>query len=249
MKKRTLVILSGGMDSTVLAYVLATSSRHELIGAVSVNYGQRHSRELRGAAITCRKLNIPHHLVDLSTLGQHLSNSALTCGWDTQAPQEVADFKIPLPEGHYAAETMKATVVPNRNMILISLALGVAINNQASVVAYGAHAGDHAIYPDCREEFAEAISRAAGFCDFNPLELLRPFIKESKADIVRRGLDLKVPFEDTHTCYAGERIACGRCGTCVERLEAFDIAMADDPIEYADRSYWREALKANQEGA
>lgn len=240
MKKRTLVILSGGLDSTVLAYVLASSQSHSLVGAVSVNYGQKHSRELVCAAQTCLDLSIPHHLIDLSPLGRHLGNSALTCGWDAQ---------IPIPEGHYAAETMKTTVVPNRNMILIALAIGVAINNKCTAVAYGAHAGDHAIYPDCREVFAEAMGKAAEVCYFHPVSLLRPFINETKADIVHRGVGLGVPFQNTQTCYNGGPIACGRCGTCVERLEAFEEAMAVDPLEYTDRNYWREAIKHEQKGS
>lgn len=227
MKLPTLVILSGGMDSTVLAYHTAHSAPgHDLIGCVSVNYGQRHSRELQCAAITCADLGVRHHLLNLSSLRDHLSASSLT-----------SDKAV--PEGHYEADNMKDTVVPNRNMILIALATGVAISIGAKTIAYGAHAGDHAVYPDCRSEFAGALASAIELCDYDPPKLARPFINKTKKDIVQIGMDLKVPFDHTWTCYKGEAVACGRCGTCVERLEAFAEAGYTDPIKYVDPQFWK----------
>lgn len=221
---KTLAILSGGMDSTVLAYHLA--HKGDLVACLSVNYGQRHNRELVCAAQTASDLGVKHLLLDLSSLRAVLGKSSLT-----------SDLAV--PEGHYAEETMKATVVPNRNMILMALAVGAAITEGAEAVAYGAHAGDHAIYPDCRPDFAAAMAQAVELCDYNPPAILRPFITLSKSDIVVRGLALRVPFEQTWTCYKGQDMACGRCGTCVERLEAFNLAHAEDPLPYVDRDYWR----------
>ncbi len=222
------------MDSTVLAHYIAASPRLSLVGCVSINYGQRHKFELKCAEQTCRDLDVPHHLIDLSALRNHISASSLT-----------SDQPVPL--GHYAEASMKATVVPNRNMILIALAVAVGITQGAKCVAYGAHAGDHAVYPDCRPSFADALAQAVDMCDYNPPTLLRPFIELTKAQIVRKGLDLGVNFRHTWTCYQGvpENTvpeACGKCGTCVERLEAFALCNAEDPIVYQDRTYWREVI-------
>ena len=230
-KSPTLVILSGGMDSTVLAYHIKNSPQHELIGCVSVDYGQRHKHELLCAQRTCVQLDVPFHQLDLSGLGSVIHSSALT-------------GDQPVPDGHYAEESMKATVVPNRNMILIALAVAVGITNKAERVAYGAHSGDHAIYPDCRPVFADALASAIDLCDYCPPTLIRPFIELTKADIVGLGLRHGVNFDKTWTCYKGVRpgtkpVACGRCGTCVERLEAFAVAGAEDPLEYADRDFWK----------
>lgn len=236
MKRPTLVILSGGMDSTVLAHYVHNSPRLSLLGCVSVDYGQRHKYELTCAAATCKALGVPHHLINLSSLAKHIHSSALT-----------GSEKV--PEGHYAEASMKATVVPNRNMILISLAVAVGITNKAAHVAYGAHAGDHAVYPDCRPQFAEALANVVELCDYDPPTLLRPFIDITKAEIVSLGLKYNVPFERTWTCYKGRDnflsrpIACGKCGTCVERLEAFDACGAVDPMEYEDREFWRTTVK------
>lgn len=228
--KPTLAILSGGMDSTVLAYHLARSSgTHRLAGCVSVNYGQRHARELACAQRTARDLNVPHYLLDLSGVRQHIGSSSLT-------------GDMPVPHGHYAEANMKATVVPNRNMVLLSLAVAVAIAHKAESVAYGAHAGDHAIYPDCRADFADAMRAAIALCDYTPPTLDAPFIGWTKAQIVAHGVTLGVPFEQTWTCYEGGDVACGKCGTCVERLEAFNLAGATDPLAYQDREFWKGAV-------
>jgi 7-cyano-7-deazaguanine synthase len=144
----------------------------------------------------------------------------------------LTDPSISLPEGHYAEDSMKATVVPNRNMILLSLAAGHAISLQFDTVAYAAHAGDHTIYPDCRPEFATAMDEALKLCDWNTVSLYRPFVQLSKHDLVRKGNELGVPFEKTWSCYAGNDKHCGKCGTCVERKEAFELVGLLDPTEY-----------------
>jgi 7-cyano-7-deazaguanine synthase len=213
--KKTVIILSGGMDSTTMVYFLKNKG-HEL-HAISFDYGQRHSRELIKAMVTCTKLGITHELVDLQSLTHLISNSSLTS--DT-----------PVPEGHYADENMKSTVVPNRNMIMLSIAAGYAINIGATAVAYGAHAGDHAIYPDCRPTFGVAMANAFNLCDFNELELLTPFMDITKNDICEIGKTLGVPFEDTWTCYKGLDVPCGVCGACVERTEAFEYVGIVDPL-------------------
>lgn len=229
---RVVVVLSGGMDSTTLAYDLAKSDSFALVGAVSINYGQRHAHELLCAATTCDRLGIPHWIVDLTDFGKIVGSASALTG------------ATPVPEGHYAEASMKATVVPNRNMVLLSIAAGIAVANKATLVAYGAHMGDHAIYPDCRPEFAAALNTALALADYVPATLHRPYIDIDKAEIVRRGIALGVDYKQTWTCYKGVQsflrpLACGRCGTCVERLEAFDAAGAVDPLDYDDRSYYK----------
>jgi 7-cyano-7-deazaguanine synthase len=227
----SLVIYSGGLDSTVLLYTLH-SAGHGL-SALSVNYGQRHGCELACAAAICRDLGVPHKVADLSSIQSLLAGSSLT------SPE------IDVAEGHYTEENMKTTVVPNRNMILLALATGHALSVGAQQVAYAAHSGDHAIYPDCRNEFADAMAEAMALCDWQQVELSRPFVDWTKADIVRRGAELGVPFAKTWSCYKGGNTHCGRCGTCIERREAFDLADVDDPTEYADDAPSLDTLRAN----
>ncbi len=189
---------------------------------LSVNYGQRHAKELVSAAAIAKSLGVHHEVVDLRSIAGLLAGSSLT------SPE------IPVPIGHYAEETMKATVVPNRNMILLALAAGWAISQKADFIAYAAHSGDHAIYPDCRTEFADAMRHAISIADWHKVDLIRPFVTLTKADIVRRGAELNVPFADTWSCYEGKSLHCGRCGTCIERREAFHLAGVLDPTPYAD---------------
>jgi 7-cyano-7-deazaguanine synthase len=140
--------------------------------------------------------------------------------------------EIAVPHGHYAQQSMKQTVVANRNMIMLAVAAGWAINQRAERVAYAAHTGDHAIYPDCRPEFAEAVDRAIRLADWHEVYLYCPFVRLTKAQIVARGAELGVDFVHTWSCYEGGRIHCGRCGTCFERREAFQEANVADPTEY-----------------
>jgi 7-cyano-7-deazaguanine synthase len=195
-----------------------SASGHDVLG-LGINYGQRHSRELQAGVFVSALLGLPYRIADLSGIRELIANSSQTGA-------------IEVPEGHYAEASMKQTVVPNRNMILLSVAIGYAVNIGADAVAYGAHAGDHTIYPDCRPEFAAAMSKASLLCDWNPVELLRPFVVWTKADIVRRGQELNTPMGATWSCYKGGKKHCGKCGTCVERREAFQLAGVPDPTEY-----------------
>jgi 7-cyano-7-deazaguanine synthase len=216
---KTVVIHSGGIDSTVLLAKLVAEGRE--VHALSVDYGQRHRRELVAAEAICRYYQVPHQVADLRALAPIFGANALT------------NQKVAVPEGHYEEVSMKATVVPNRNMLLIAVAGSLAMSLQASSVAYGAHSGDHAIYPDCRPEFADALDRALRLADWHEIILERPFVGWNKTLIVQEGARLKVPLELTWSCYVGGDKHCGRCGTCVERREAFKLAGVVDPTVYA----------------
>jgi 7-cyano-7-deazaguanine synthase len=228
VKEPVVVILSGGMDSTTLLYDVM--NRGYIPHALTVNYAQRHVKEIECAKATCEALKVTHKVIDLSLVGKELlQGSSLTSD-------------IAVPEGHYSEKTMKATVVPNRNMILLSLAIGYAISIKAKKVFYGAHAGDHAIYPDCRNGFVTAMKVAAGLCDWNPVDVLALYQSIDKGDIVVKGLKLGVDYSKTWTCYKGGEKACGKCGSCVERILAFFKAKADDPVAY--EGGWASALNS-----
>lgn len=228
---KTLVICSGGLDSVSLAHMIA--DQQNLTRLVSFDYGQRHRKELDFAARCATRLGVPHHVIDMRTIGAALTGSALT-------------DDIDVPDGHYAEETMKITVVPNRNAIMLTIAYGIAAANGDEAVATAVHGGDHFIYPDCRPAFTESfdqMQRAAldGYAD---VRLSTPFVHRSKADIVTEGARVNTPFADTWSCYKGGQHHCGRCGTCVERREAFDLAGVEDPTTYADPDFWKAAVKA-----
>jgi 7-cyano-7-deazaguanine synthase len=248
---KAVVVLSGGLDSTTLLY--DSLEKFEVVHCVSFDYGQRHRKELQYAELTCNRLGFPHDIVDLSGLTHLINSSSLT-----------SNQKV--PEGHYAEDNMKQTVVPNRNMIMFSIAGGVAVNDGANALLVGVHTGDHFVYPDCRTGFVGAASLALylgneGFGQLWRAPLVAPFIHKSKADIAYKALQLGVPLEDTWSCYKGGDIHCGRCGTCVERLEAIDEAIKRhrtegtdqqwniapgefiDKTEYEDTEFWKEAVK------
>ena len=214
------MLFSGGLDSTVLASHLISKGAE--VRLLSIDYGQRHAKELAHGEALAKHMNLPRKSLLLPDLGDLLKGSSLT------------DDSVELPEGHYAEESMKATVVPNRNMILLALAGGYALSSGFDTIAYAAHAGDHFIYPDCRPEFAEAMEKALGLADWNDLSLYRPFVDMTKADLVRLGTELESPLGMTWSCYAGMDIHCGKCGTCVERKEAFELAKVDDPTKYKE---------------
>ena len=225
---KTLVICSGGLDSVSLAYSVA--SRGELSRLVSFDYGQRHRKELDYAALCAARLKVPHHIIDMRPIGAALTGSALT-------------DDIDVPDGHYAEETMRITVVPNRNAIMLTIAYGIAAARGDTAVATAVHGGDHFIYPDCRPGFTEGfdkMQRAAleGYAD---VALSTPFVHRSKADIVTEGARVNTPFAETWSCYKGGAHHCGRCGTCVERREAFHLAGIEDPTTYEDPDFWIEA--------
>jgi 7-cyano-7-deazaguanine synthase len=215
---KTVVVYSGGLDSTVLLHQLLADGDQVL--ALSVDYGQRHRVELEYARRLAEAVGIEWRLADLSSVGQLLGGSSLT------SPD------VAVPHGHYAEQSMKQTVVANRNMIMLSVAAGWAISQRADRVAYAAHTGDHAIYPDCRPEFAEAVDRAIRLADWHEIHLVCPFVRLTKAQIVARGAELGVDFAKTWSCYKGGAIHCGRCGTCFERREAFSQAGVHDPTKY-----------------
>ncbi len=233
---KTIVICSGGLDSVTLAYKAAKEST--LIGLISFDYGQRHKRELGYAAIAAKALGVPHHILDISHVGKMLSGSALTDDLD-------------VPDGHYAEENMRVTVVPNRNAIMLAIAYGVASAQGADRVAAAVHGGDHFIYPDCRPGFIRAFETMQNHAleGYSNISLFAPFLEKTKADIVAEGATLGVDFANTWSCYKGGEIHCGRCGTCVERREAFDIAGVADPTVYADPDFWVETVaKAKKKG-
>lgn len=215
---KVVTTVSGGLDSVTLAHVLA-SGGHQLV-CLSFDYGQRHVKEIEFARACAARLGADHHVVDLRSVGALLTGSALT------------DDAVAVPEGHYTDDTMRSTVVPNRNAIMLSVAVGVAVARNADAVAAAMHGGDHPIYPDCRPEFLMAAGKATtlGYNVF----LIFPFADVTKTDIVTTGARLDAPMRLTWSCYNGGAIHCGRCGTCVERYEAFRDAGVPDPTEYAD---------------
>jgi 7-cyano-7-deazaguanine synthase len=216
--KKAVVVISGGMDSTTLLYDTIKSGKFDSIYALSFNYGQRHSRELWSAALTCQKLAVDHKVVDISSINCLLQGSSLT------------SKDVEVPEGSYEEESMKATVVPNRNMILLSLAIGYAVSIGADTVCYGAHSGDHSVYPDCRPEFVESMNTVSRISNWQPVEIHAPYLSIDKGDIVKKGIELGVDFSLTWTCYKGAETPCGKCGACRERSEAFAKAGIDDPL-------------------
>ncbi|HAD47773.1 MAG: 7-cyano-7-deazaguanine synthase QueC [Idiomarina sp.] len=217
MSQKVVVIYSGGMDSfTVLNKALQQG--HD-VSALSFNYGQRHVKELDVAATVCKSLEIPHKIVDITAINSLLAGSSLT-------------DDIDIPEGHYEQESMKSTVVPNRNMILLSLAIGYAVSENAQAVYYGAHSGDHAIYPDCRPEFVRQMNVVSKLANYEPVEVVAPYLDVDKNAILADGLKMGLDYSNTWTCYNGRDKACGKCGACIERLEAFAANKQSDPLSY-----------------
>lgn len=215
--KKAIIILSGGLDSTVLTYYL--KSRGYTLIALTFNYRQRHLKEIGCAMKTCKKLNILGRLFMITLPFK----SAL-----------LGTSKI--PKKKYSTEIQKQTVVPNRNMIMLSYAIGLAEDEGINKVFYAAHKNDEAIYPDCRRGFVQKLNRATMAGTYNKVRIIAPFINRTKADIVRIGQRLNVPFEDTTSCYVGKDKACGKCSTCRERIAAFKKNNFKDPIEYYEEN-------------
>ncbi|MBA7499203.1 7-cyano-7-deazaguanine synthase [subsurface metagenome] len=222
--KSAVVLLSGGIDSSVLLYYLATSTIKYECYPLTILYGQKHSKEVIAARSIAESLNLEGKFINLTCLKELLPSSLTGIG--------------DIPQGCYTDKSMKSTAVPNRNMILLAIAAGYAQGLGAGIVAYAAHAGDHTLYPDCRPEWIKSarktIELGTGW-DNDEVKLLAPFSIFSKADIVELGIKLKVPFELTWSCYEGKKEACGECGTCIERLAAFAANSVIDPIQYKGR--------------
>ena len=217
MSNKVVVIYSGGMDSfTVLNRAIKDGKE---VFALSFDYGQRHVKELKYAAKVCKRLNVAHKVIDISAINQLLAGSSLT-------------DDIDIPEGHYEAENMKSTIVPNRNMILLSLAVGYAVSVEASQVYYGAHSGDHAIYPDCRPEFVSKMKDVCQIANYEAVEIFSPYLNVDKTAILTDGIAMSLDYSNTWTCYNGREKACGKCGACQERLEAFANNNITDPVPY-----------------
>jgi 7-cyano-7-deazaguanine synthase len=221
--KATLVV-SGGMDSATLAYHYF--KRGYQLHLVGFDYGQRHVKELLAMQNLAGVLQATHEIVNLQGLKSSIASSSLTSD------------AINVPDGHYAEETMRITVVPNRNAIMLAISTGIAVANGSEVVATGVHAGDHFIYPDCRPQFIDAINTAfqlgtEGHAKDN-FRVEAPFVTITKADIAALGAEYGVPYQLTWSCYKGGDLHCGRCGTCVERIEAFIDAGVADPTIYQD---------------
>lgn len=218
MKQPVVVLVSGGMDSVAALY--EANQQYAVVGALSFNYGSKHNhKEIPFAEWHCRKLGIPHRTIVLDFVNQLFKSDLLQSGGA-------------IPDGHYEEQTMKQTVVPFRNGIMLSIAGGYAESIEASGLVIAAHSGDHAIYPDCREDFMKSMADAIRLGTYAAVEIIRPFIRNTKAEIARRGHELGVDFAHTWSCYKGVDIHCGTCGTCTERREAFVLAGLPDPTQY-----------------
>jgi len=214
--KDSVIIVSGGLDSITLLHDKAET----IALAISFDYGQNHSKkELPYAEYHCQKLGIPHITIPLTFMHQYFKSSLL----------EGAEA---IPEGHYEEENMKSTVVPFRNGIMLAIATGIAESHELKRVYIANHGGDHTIYPDCRPEFIDAMDKATSAGTFVDVRVEAPYTNISKTDIVRRGTALGIDYAKTWSCYKGSEMHCGKCGTCVERKEAFADAGVKDPTEY-----------------
>jgi 7-cyano-7-deazaguanine synthase len=213
---KAVLILSGGVDSTTLLYEMVEEGYE--VQALTFNYAQRHKKEIDCARKIAALLEVPHRVVDLCCLASLLGDSALLGGKE-------------VPSCHYTEDAARQTIVPNRNMILLAIATGYAEANEIPHVFYPAKKHDSAIYPDCREDFVEAMKPAIRLATaWHPVELRAPFVNLTKAEIVKIGLELKVPYELTWSCYKGEETPCRSCPTCIEREEAFELNGAVDPL-------------------
>lgn len=218
MKKDSIIILSGGMDSVTLLHY----RKDRIALAVSFDYGSNHNaREIECARKQCEMLGIEHLVIPLEFMGKHFKSSLL----------EGAEK---IPEGHYADDNMKSTVVPFRNGIMLSIACGLAESRGLLHVMMANHGGDHAIYPDCRPEFVASMSDAMRNGTYEGVDILAEFTNITKSDIARLGKRLGVDYSLTYSCYKGGEKHCGKCGTCVERKEAMAQAGIEDPTDYED---------------
>lgn len=216
MKKNSLIILSGGMDSVTLLH----DKKDSIAMAVTFDYGSNHNRrEIAMAVQNCEDLSIPHIVISLAFIGQHFKSSLL-------------EGASAIPEGHYTAENMKSTVVPFRNGIMLSIAAGLAQSKGLERILIANHAGDHAIYPDCRAAFIEMQNKAISYGTDFAVSIDAPYTNLTKTDIAKIGKEIGVDYSKTYSCYKGGKQHCGKCGTCVERKEALQEAGINDPTDY-----------------
>lgn len=216
MEKNSVIIVSGGMDSITLLY----DHKEEIALGISFDYGSNHNaREIPFAKMHCERLGIKHITINLDFMHQYFKSSLL----------EGADA---IPEGNYAEANMKSTVVPFRNGIMLSIAIGIAESNNLNQVFIANHGGDHTIYPDCRPEFINAIDNAATAGTYNNVKVIAPYTNITKGDIARIGKQLGIDYTETWSCYKGGEMHCGKCGTCVERKEALAEAGIEDKTIY-----------------
>lgn len=214
--KDSVIVVSGGMDSITLLY----DKKEEIALAVTFDYGSKHNaKEIAWAKVHCGRLGIRHIVIRLDFMQRYFTSSLLEGGAD-------------IPEGHYADENMKSTVVPFRNGIMLSVAAGIAESNGLKKILIANHGGDHAIYPDCRPEFIEAIDRAITNGTYEDVRIDAPYTNITKADIAKIGKRLGIDYSETWSCYKGGERHCGKCGTCIERKEAMALAGIDDRTEY-----------------
>lgn len=214
--KQGLIILSGGMDSVTLLH----AREDEIALAVTFDYGSNHAaKEIECARWHCQQLGIEHIVIPLEFM-HHYFKSSLLAGGEA------------IPEGHYADENMKSTVVPFRNGIMLAIACGLAESRGLKMVYIANHSGDHAIYPDCRATFIESMSEAMAYGTYENIKIAAPFTSLTKGDIAHIGTEIGVDYTHTYSCYKGGDKHCGKCGTCVERKEAFEMAGVTDPTEY-----------------
>ena len=216
MKKDAVLILSGGMDSVTMLY----DYQERIAVAISFDYGSNHNaKEIPFAQLHCRRLGIEHLVIPLEFIHRYFDSSLL------QGAEAI-------PEGHYAADNMKSTVVPFRNAIMLSVAVGLAESRHLNYVMMANHGGDHTIYHDCRPEFVKAFSDASVAGTYEKVEVWAPYTMLTKVDIAKRGKELGIDYSETWSCYKGGDVHCGRCGTCMERKEALEQAGIADNTAY-----------------
>lgn len=230
---KIIAVVSGGLDSVTMLHKLVKEGYKfptNEVKVLSIDYGQKHIKELEMAKYQTDVLGLEHKILKLDFMRDIASNSALTS-------------KMQVPHGHYEDESMKQTVVPNRNMIIMSIATAWAVNEEYDAIAIGVHAGDHAIYPDCRPEFIEAMKKVTAIANYKPIDILTPYLFDTKVEIVRDGIKLGVDYAYTQTCYEGEEEPCGKCGSCQERALGFIANNIPDPA-YKIPRHWDEVVES-----
>lgn len=224
---KTVIIYSGGLDSTVLLHLLVRDHGAKNVMALTFNYQSKHNKaETQMAKWNCKKLGVEHRVINIAQISKHLKSNLLLKGGK-------------IPRGHYEEATMKKTVVPFRNGIMLSIACGIAESFGAKRVAIANHAGDHAVYPDCRATFIEAMNEAMAYGTYEGVNIYSPFKNSSKADIVWLGKGI-VHFEKTYSCYEGNKVQCGECSTCYERREAFALMKIEDKTIYSSKKTFKQ---------